>query len=133
MDNIYKYQDYSLSFGLQTIKRDKTFYDLPVSWLFDTESFDGYKIHNILYRYNIQEGSNISLSNFLIKSGYILTSIEPTPEDEEDINIIEEEATYDEEYEDEDSLEDVEIEGDNLPEPDEEDDEDYEDEEDDEE
>ena len=129
----YKYQNYSLSFGLQTIKRDKTFYDLPVSWLFDTESFDGYKIHNILYRYNIQEGSNISLSNFLIKSGYILTSIEPTLEDEEDINIIEEEATYDEEYEDEDSLEDVEIEGDNLPEPDEEDNENYEDEEDDEE
>ena len=64
---------------------------------------------------------------------YKLTSIEPTPEDEEDINIIEEEATYDEEYKDEDSLEDVEIEGDNLPEPDEEDDEGYEDEEDDEE
>lgn len=77
----YVYQNVSLSFGLSTIKRDKVFYNLPTTWLFDTESFDGYKIHNILYRYNVQEGSNISLSDLLIKSGYILHSTMPSEEE----------------------------------------------------
>ena len=53
--------------------KDKTFYQLPITWMFLSDRFDGYKIHNTLYRYNVQEGSNVSLSEFAIKGGYVIT------------------------------------------------------------
>ncbi len=67
------YQDCVLSFSIDKIRKDKTFYQLPITWMFLSDRFDGYKIHNTLYRYNVQEGSNVSLSEFAIKGGYVIT------------------------------------------------------------
>lgn len=74
--NYYNYESCALSFGIATSKRDKIFYDLPTTWIFDSDNFDGYKIHYTLYRYNIEHNSNTSLSNFVIKSGYSLGDFE---------------------------------------------------------
>ena len=128
----YTYEASVLSFGIAEADRNNMFYSLPTTWIFDTENFDGYKIHNIFYRYNIQEGSNASLSNFLIKSGYSISDIE-VPSSEETPTTPEEpsEDILDEEYIDETIIADAEdVEGTSLPEPDEEDDEEYEDEDD---
>lgn len=70
----YTYQERVLSFQIGRIKRHKTFYKLPAKWIFNKEDDEGYKIHYILYRYNIQEGNNVSLSNFSIKNGYNIWS-----------------------------------------------------------
>ena len=70
-DKNIKYENCVLRFGIDKIKRDRTFYKLPKTWYFYDE-FDGYKIHNTLYRYNIQDNSNVLLSNFMIKHGYNL-------------------------------------------------------------
>lgn len=75
-EKYYNYESCALSFGIAASKRDKIFYDLPTTWSFDTDNFDGYKIHYTLYRYNIEDDSNTSLSNFVIKSGYKLGDFE---------------------------------------------------------
>ena len=59
-----------LSFGVDSIGSEEIFYTLPTTWHFYNEEYDGYKIQNTLYRYNIQDGSNVSLSNLNVKTGY---------------------------------------------------------------
>ena len=59
-----------LSFGIDKIDSQRNYSDLPTTWKLDTQIYDDYKIYNTLYRYNIQDGSNISLSNLTIQSGY---------------------------------------------------------------
>ena len=80
-EKYYSYESCALSFGVAVSKRDRIFYNLPTTWVFDTENFDGYKIHYTLYRYNIENNSNTSLSNFIIKSGYRLSDFESSGED----------------------------------------------------
>lgn len=84
----YTHQNCVLSFKIERSKKHKVYHQLPTTWVFNTEQtknqsstenldleeFSGYTIHNNFYRYNIQEGNNISLSNLNIKTGYNLWS-----------------------------------------------------------
>lgn len=58
-----------LSFSIDSIdnQQSKSYWQLPATW---TLNIDTYKIQNILYRYNVLDESNVTLSNFNIKSGY---------------------------------------------------------------
>lgn len=76
----YTYESYVLSFAIDVAKRDKTYYKLPTTWLFDSD-VDGYKIYNTFYRFNIQD--NVSLSNMCIKGGYKIRDTEPDTIDED--------------------------------------------------
>ena len=69
----YSYESSVLSFGIDKIHTISKFYNLPQTWHFNNDMFDGYKIHNIFYKFNIQDGSNAILSNFVIKNGYAIT------------------------------------------------------------
>ena len=69
-----------LSFSIDKIDSVESYWFLPTTWRLDLSVYDGYKIYNNLYRYNVQDGSNVSLSNLNIKNGYYLIDTEPIPE-----------------------------------------------------
>mgnify|MGYP006994976227 FL=1 len=69
-----------LSFSIDKIDSAESYWFLPTTWRLDLSVYDSYKIYNNLYRYNVQDGSNVSLSNLNIKNGYYLIDTEPIPE-----------------------------------------------------
>ena len=69
-NNHFTVEQSILSFSVSSANQVRTFYKLPTIWDYNINDHDGYKIHNILYKYNIQEGSDVSLSNFKVKTGY---------------------------------------------------------------
>ena len=88
----------SLCFALYSSIEIQSYYDLPTDWTvmptikYDDEKADSssttyefveeddkksdisieYKMTNMFYRYNVQKSSNISLSNLIIRNGYLL-------------------------------------------------------------
>lgn len=68
----YTHQNFKLCFEIKKMLPKVMFNKLPIKW--NLEDDDTYKIHYTLYRYNVQDGNNVSLSNFLMKSGYKIWS-----------------------------------------------------------
>lgn len=67
--------DSVLSFNIHNNSTIKDFYSLPVFWSITTDEennvdYDSYKMFITFYRYNMQNNSNISVSNLRIINGY---------------------------------------------------------------
>ena len=103
-----------LSFSIDKIDSRKSYWTLPTTWRLDSSVYDGYKIYNHFYRYNVQDESNVSLSNLRIKNGYYLIDNDPVlVAEEEDVeNEIEEEDNVELELENIESLGDDSLLGD---------------------
>lgn len=77
-----------LSFRVDTNTDIQKTQTIPTYWSIDTDDagleYDNYKMYITFYRYNIQENSNISLSNLHISNGYTITSDNTEGEDEDE-------------------------------------------------
>ena len=69
--------DCVLSFKVDTNTQIQSTQTIPTYWSIDIDDagleYDSYKMHITFYRYNIQDSSNISLSNLHINNGYKIT------------------------------------------------------------
>lgn len=59
-----------LSFAINRADSLDYYWSLPATWHLDSIKYEGYKLKNTLYRYNVNDNNNAILSNFKMKSGY---------------------------------------------------------------